>query len=215
MVERPVAIMLWLKAGADAITLHLREDRHYIVDADVYRMREMIATAMNLEISHGGNGSHCLRGAAGDHPAGCNHAEVTTEGGLDITYRERVAKVIEQVRAAGISEHFHRPGSGADRRGCRLGAQYVELHRRPMPLTTTRPGTRSGTASSIRRHPRARRGAAGQCRSTGLTISTSVKSAACRTPSRVERRAGIIARALFTIIGETVAENEAQDESGF
>ena len=48
----PLAAVLWCeKAGADGITIHLREDRRHIQDADVYEIAGQLTTRMNLEIA--------------------------------------------------------------------------------------------------------------------------------------------------------------------
>lgn len=134
MVEPdPVAIALMAeRAGADAITLHLREDRRHIVDADVYRMREMISTAMNLEMAATDEMARIAREVKPETvllvPE--SREEVTTEGGLDvITHKKRVADVIAAVQAEGIEVSlFIDPDPAQIDASAELGAQYVELH---------------------------------------------------------------------------------------
>jgi hypothetical protein len=74
------------RAGADNITLHLREDRRHIQDADVEAIRPSLATRMNLEVAVT---DEMIRFACRIRPADCclvpeRRAEITTEGGLDI-----------------------------------------------------------------------------------------------------------------------------------
>ncbi|UOF93720.1 MAG: pyridoxine 5'-phosphate synthase [Bordetella sp.] len=74
------------EAGADLITLHLREDRRHIQDSDVYRIRSSILTRMNLECSLS---PEILKIAIDVKPDNVclvpeNRKELTTEGGLDI-----------------------------------------------------------------------------------------------------------------------------------
>lgn len=73
-------------AGADNVTLHLREDRRHIQDADVFALAGLLQTRMNLEMALT---EEMLAIAARVRPADCclvpeRRAEVTTEGGLDV-----------------------------------------------------------------------------------------------------------------------------------
>src|ERR1700742_239615 len=73
-------------AGADSITLHLREDRRHIQDRDVHTLRGLLKTRMNLEMAVT---EEMLQIAASVRPQDCclvpeRRAEVTTEGGLDV-----------------------------------------------------------------------------------------------------------------------------------
>jgi len=92
--------------GADAITIHLREDRRHIQDRDVRLLKETVAIKLNLELSVADE----IIGIACDvKPAQATivperREEVTTEGGLDVvTHRAAVAKAIQRLKAAGIS----------------------------------------------------------------------------------------------------------------
>lgn len=74
------------QAGADGITLHLREDRRHIVDRDVRRLRDMLTTHMNLEMAIT---EEMLQIASEVRPEHCclvpeKREEVTTEGGLNV-----------------------------------------------------------------------------------------------------------------------------------
>lgn len=80
------AALLCEKAGADGITLHLREDRRHIQDADVYRMRPLLTTRMNLEMA---TTQEMLSIALEVKPQWVclvpeKREELTTEGGLDV-----------------------------------------------------------------------------------------------------------------------------------
>ena len=80
------AALLAEQAGADAITLHLREDRRHIKDADVEAIRPLLATRMNLESAVT---AEMLDFACRIQPQDVclvpeRRAEVTTEGGLDV-----------------------------------------------------------------------------------------------------------------------------------
>ncbi len=73
-------------AGADSITLHLREDRRHIQDSDVRTLKSLLKTHMNLEMAV----TDEMLGIAADvRPADCclvpeRREEITTEGGLDV-----------------------------------------------------------------------------------------------------------------------------------
>ena len=80
------AAMIAEQAGADAITIHLREDRRHIQDRDVERLREVLQTRMNLEMAAT---PEMLQIATRLRPHDCclvpeKRAELTTEGGLDV-----------------------------------------------------------------------------------------------------------------------------------
>ena len=93
------------RGGADAITIHLREDRLHIQDADVGAIAAVLTTRMNLEIAV----TEAMLDIACEHqPADVclvpeKREELTTEGGLDvITARSRVAKACDRLADAGI-----------------------------------------------------------------------------------------------------------------
>jgi pyridoxine 5-phosphate synthase len=80
------AALICEQAGADSITLHLREDRRHIQDRDVITLRERLVTRMNLEMAVTGE---MLAFAGQIRPADCclvpeRREELTTEGGLDV-----------------------------------------------------------------------------------------------------------------------------------
>lgn len=134
MVEPdPVAIALEAqRAGADAITMHLREDRRHIVDSDVYRMKEFIQVPLNLEMAAT---EEMTKIAVEVHPTTVllvpeGRTEVTTEGGLDVlANRARVAEVIEAMRQADIAVSLFIDADPAQiEASAELGARYVELH---------------------------------------------------------------------------------------
>lgn len=120
------------EAGADGITVHLREDRRHVQERDVWRLRESISTRLNLEMA-------CtpamVEFALRLKPeAVCvvpeSRQEVTTEGGLDVAgNRSRVAECIAAMTAAGIQTSLF---IGADPLQIELAAELrapvIELH---------------------------------------------------------------------------------------
>lgn len=99
------AALLAEQAGADSITLHLREDRRHIQDHDVLRLREVLQTRMNLEMAVT---DEMIDFACHIKPHDCclvpeRREELTTEGGLDVAGQlERVHAACDRLRAAGI-----------------------------------------------------------------------------------------------------------------
>ncbi|WP_407275394.1 pyridoxine 5'-phosphate synthase [Halothiobacillus sp. DCM-1] len=99
------AALLAEQAGADSITLHLREDRRHIQDADVLRLRELLHTRMNLEMAVT---EEMIEFACRVRPQDCclvpeRREELTTEGGLDVAGQiERIHAACDRLRAAGI-----------------------------------------------------------------------------------------------------------------
>lgn len=119
-------------AGADGITLHLREDRRHIRDDDVTRIREAIGVPLNLEMAATAEMVEIARAV---RPHACclvpeRRAEVTTEGGLDAAGQEAaLAGVVGTLKAAGIRVSlFIDPDPVQLRAAARLGAPVVELH---------------------------------------------------------------------------------------
>jgi pyridoxine 5-phosphate synthase len=129
----PVTLaILCERAGADGITVHLREDRRHIQERDVWRLRETIATRLNLEMA-------CT-------PAMIDYAlklkpdsvclvpesreEITTEGGLDVvSNRDRVKACVDAMNSAGIKTSlFIDPDEPQIELAAKLHAPWIELH---------------------------------------------------------------------------------------
>lgn len=120
------------QAGADGITLHLREDRRHIQDADVYRLAQVMTTRMNLEMALT---DEMLAIACDVRPAWVcivpeKRQELTTEGGLDvIAYQARLKTAIAQLHDAGIQVSlFIDPEYTQIDASIALGADAIELH---------------------------------------------------------------------------------------
>ncbi|MEM9016101.1 MAG: pyridoxine 5'-phosphate synthase [Verrucomicrobiota bacterium] len=119
-------------AGADSITVHLRQDRRHIQDRDVFELREKIHTKLNLEM---GNTTEILEIALSVHPDFVclvpeNRKEITTEGGLDVVGGgEALCATVETLRAAGILVSlFVDPEETQITAAARTGAEMIELH---------------------------------------------------------------------------------------
>lgn len=120
------------QAGADAITLHLREDRRHIQDRDVEMLRGILQTRMNLEMA---TTPEMLAIATRIRPQECclvpeKRAELTTEGGLDVAgnvpyLREYCASLAQ----AGVRVSLFIDADPAQLDAAReIGAPVVEIH---------------------------------------------------------------------------------------
>lgn len=93
------------QAGADAITLHLREDRRHIQDRDVVMLKEILQTRMNLEMAVT---DEMIGIAERVRPQECclvpeRREELTTEGGLDVVGQSpRIRDACARLAAAGV-----------------------------------------------------------------------------------------------------------------
>lgn len=119
-------------AGADLITLHLREDRRHIQDRDVFAIREALRTRMNLECAVT---EEMLAIACRAKPDDVclvpeKRAELTTEGGLDVLgHFDAVKKAVAQLQDAGIRVSlFIDPEPDQIDAARRAGATVIELH---------------------------------------------------------------------------------------
>jgi len=126
------ASRLAIEAGADGITVHLREDRRHIKDRDVERIRAEIAAPLNFEMAVT---EEMVAFAERIRPPYCcivpeKRAELTTEGGLDVLragpfLREAVARL----RAANVRVSiFIEADSAQIEAAAAIGAAAIELH---------------------------------------------------------------------------------------
>ena len=126
------AALLAEEAGADGITLHLREDRRHIRDADVEAIRQRLVTRMNFESAVT---NEMVEFACRIKPQDVclvpeNRAEITTEGGLDVVKNfSRVQAAVRQLKAAGIQVSLF-VDADAEQIAATVeaGAPVIELH---------------------------------------------------------------------------------------
>ena len=118
--------------GADLITLHLREDRRHIKDADVFAIKQAIRTRMNLEMALT---TEMLDNALQVQPEDVcivpeKRQEVTTEGGLDVLAQQQtVAEFTQRLNTAGIRVSLFIDADEQQIKAARdVGAQAIELH---------------------------------------------------------------------------------------
>ena len=119
-------------AGADSITLHLREDRRHIQDADVTALKHALTTRMNLEMAAT---AEMVALAANIKPEHCclvpeQREELTTEGGLDVVAQSQQLRIVcARLAGAGIEVSlFIDPESAQIDAARAVGAHTVELH---------------------------------------------------------------------------------------
>lgn len=118
--------------GADLITLHLREDRRHIKDADVFAIKNAIRTRMNLEMALT---EEMLENALKVMPEDVcivpeKREEITTEGGLDVlAQQDKIAAFTKTLTEAGIRVSLFIDADEAQIQAARdVGAPVIELH---------------------------------------------------------------------------------------
>ncbi len=206
------AALLAEQAGADNITLHLREDRRHIQDRDVHSLRPLLLTRMNLEM---GLTKEMLGIALKVLPHDCclvpeKREEITTEGGLEVAGDlSRVGDGVRELAASGIRVAlFIAPDLAQVEAAKRSGAPVIELH-----TGSYADATGSAQARELERLAAAARLAA----SLGLEVHAghgltyhNVQPVAA-IPEIVELNIGhcIIARAIFTGLESAVRDMKA------
>ena len=197
------------RGGADSITIHLREDRRHIQDADVQALCQDCKTRVNLEMAVT---DEMLAIALERNPADVclvpeKREELTTEGGLDVAGNlESVARATQRLTRAGIRVSlFIDPDANQLAAARQVGAPVVELHT----------GTYADATGSVRENELERlRQACMQGHELGLQINAghglnleNVKPVV-RLPYMVELNIGhsIVARSIFVGLEQAVRE---------
>jgi len=126
------AALLAIKAGADGITAHLREDRRHIRDDDIFAIREAVKAPLNFEMAAT---DEMVAIALNTKPnAACivpeRREEVTTEGGLSVVgHEDRLTDQLGPLKEAGIRLSLFIEANKADIESAKqIGADIVELH---------------------------------------------------------------------------------------
>jgi pyridoxine 5-phosphate synthase len=197
------------QGGADSITVHLREDRRHIQDADVRELMDKIYVPLNLEMSVS---PQILKFALRVRPEkAClvpeKRKELTTEGGLDLfSRRAPLIRTIDALRAKKVEVSlFIDPVEAQVREAARLGAYAIEIHtgsyanavgkKQEKEFSRVREAARLGRALGLRVH-------AGH----GLNYENVFPLLA--VPEIIEFNIGhsIISRAVFVGLGKAVRE---------
>lgn len=120
------------QAGADSITLHLREDRRHIQDRDVYELKARMLTRMNLEMAVT---DEMLKIAEDVKPEDCclvpeSREELTTEGGLDVvSHASSIRDACTRLREAGVRVSlFIDAEKNQIDAAMEVGAPVIEIH---------------------------------------------------------------------------------------
>jgi pyridoxine 5-phosphate synthase len=126
------AAKIALAAGADSITVHLREDRRHIQDHDVSDLKQSLSCRLNLEMAVT---DEMVAIALATDPSDCclvpeKRVELTTEGGLDVVANQaRVTAACQQLSAGGIRVSlFIDPDKAQIDAALKAGIDVVELH---------------------------------------------------------------------------------------
>jgi pyridoxine 5-phosphate synthase len=160
------AALAVLEAGADGITMHLREDRRHVRDHDVERVRAAISAPLNFEMAAT---EEMVAIAERLRPADCcivpeKRAELTTEGGLDVLRAGPfLAEAMRRLNAAGIRTAIFVEADRAQiEAAAALGAYAIELHTgtyadaapadRPALLARLAEGARIAAAAGLACH---------------------------------------------------------------
>lgn len=119
-------------AGADGITIHLREDRRHIQDRDLKLLRQTVQTRLNLEMAAT---PEMVAIACTHKPNMCTlvpekRQELTTEGGLDVRlHQEGIAGAVEKLQeGAVLVSLFIDPDPDQVKAASKVGADYIEIH---------------------------------------------------------------------------------------
>ncbi|WP_298272133.1 pyridoxine 5'-phosphate synthase [Geobacter sp.] len=126
------AAVLAEMAGADGITVHLREDRRHIQDRDLKLLRQTVKTRLNLEMA---STEEMVGIALTLKPDMCTlvpekRQELTTEGGLDVRINiQGIAEVVGKLQDGGIIVSlFIDPDPDQVKAASKAGADYIEIH---------------------------------------------------------------------------------------
>jgi pyridoxine 5-phosphate synthase len=198
------------QAGADAITLHLREDRRHIQERDVHILKEILLTRMNLEMAVT---DEMLAFALEIKPQECclvpeRREELTTEGGLDVVAQEsRLKKACARLATAGVRVSLFIDAEEAQIDAARrCGAPVIEIHSGHYATCNT-PETKAEALAKIA-HAVEYAHAAGLYVNAGHGLNYHNVSAIAALPNVRELNIGhaIIARALFTGLEAAIKE---------
>jgi pyridoxine 5-phosphate synthase len=213
-----VAATLCELAGAEGITVHLREDRRHIQDRDVRVLRETVSGVLNLEMAAT---EEMLAIALATKPDFCTlvpekRAERTTEGGLEVKAGGLLEKVVKSLSGAGIGVSlFIDPEPAVIEASRALGAGTVELHTGDYCLA---PARSPAAAKQLQRLERAARAAAdGGLRlgaGHGLDHVNVGPVAALPHLEELNIGHGLVSRAVFVGLQAAVAELRAAIAEG-
>ncbi len=204
------AALLAVKAGADGITIHLREDRRHIQERDVRLLGAELSVPMNLEMAAT---TEMLEFALHVVPEKCcivpeKRQELTTEGGLDVCAGQaKLARICAQLGGAGIEVSlFIDPVPEQIAASAALGVPVVELHtgaygEAQEPNLQSKELDQIAAAAHLAARENLRVNAG-----HGLNYENVARVASIAELAELNIGHSIVARALFTGLGEAVRE---------
>ena len=202
------------RGGADGITVHLREDRRHIQDADVDALRAAITTKLNLEMAAT---EAMVRKACQVRPADVclvpeRREELTTEGGLDAAgQRQVLGRVVGELRDAGIRVSLFIDPDGAQiEAAARLRADAIEIHTGAYADAPTAAGRQSELARIQAAAQQAQAAGLIVNAGHGLTLDNVAPIAAIPVIHELNIGHSIVADALFVGLEEAVRRMKAR-----
>ena len=204
----PVEAARWCEeAGADGITVPLREDRRHIQDYDVARLAGTVRTVLNLEMAATAEMTAIARRLR-PHQVTLvpeRREEITTEGGLDVTHDPAgLRRCLDALRAEGIrTSLFIAPDPATVAASHALGVDAIELHTGPYAHHADDPATVAALADA------ARHGAAlGLHVHAGHGLSVGNVTPVAAIPEIEELNIGhaLVGRAIFVGLAEAIRE---------
>ncbi len=211
--DLPEAAVLCESAGAAGITVHLREDRRHIQDADVFALRKIVKGRFNLEMALSDDIIGVARKVVPDQitlvPE--RREELTTEGGLDVhAHFDRIRAVAAEFNALGVTVSlFIEPDPRVIELSAETGAAFIELHTGRYCDAADMPG-RGDPARELDRvlsaASRATELGIGVNAGHGLNTGNVGPVCAARGLNELNIGHSIVARAIFVGLGKAVAE---------
>ena len=205
------AVFLAEEAGADGITMHLREDRRHVQERDVEIARSVLRTRLNLECSLSPDMIAFAFRLAPEQVCLVpeRREEITTEGGLDVAARAESARAaVARLSEAGVEASlFIDPDERQLEAAVRAGAPAIELHTGHYAQAWRNPSARAAAWAVLERAARKAREMGLQVHAGhGLTYHN--VAAIARIPCIAELNIGhsIISRAVMTGLAEAVRE---------
>jgi pyridoxine 5-phosphate synthase len=210
----PALIELALLAqntGADLITVHLREDRRHIRDADIFDLRKNLKVPLNFEMSL----SDEILGIAlqAKPTTACivpeRREEVTTEGGLDVfAFAKRIAEFTRKLHDSGIETYlFIEPDEQTVKASAEAGVKGIEFHTGAYARAFTIPGEKQAELERLKRAAETAHNA-GLAVHAGHGLNIFNVGAVCKIPHVTELNIGhaIIARSLTLGLAGAITE---------
>lgn len=196
------AALLAEQGGADYITVHLREDRRHIIDADVPRLLEAVRVPINLEVAATAEMQQIVLNWR--PPKICvvpeKRAELTTEGGLDVAkHRTAIAQFCDPIRRAGVEISLFIDPDEQQIEACdNIGVAVVELHTGQYAMDGNTAALEKSLTYAKQKGFKVNAG-------HGLTLEN-VGQIAALPFSELHIGHAIVSRALFVGLAEAVAE---------